>query len=476
VYVGHGVIEGQGGYSVIDAPSNTVLGHYLTGPATGPLAVNPNGRELYAVHSYVPGWVSVIDTAKNTVTATVPMKAAPFGIAVHPEGTFVYVANSFHVGEARPCYSAELFCDVEVIAFNPRELPSRYRIVVGDDLTGVAVDPAGTRLYVANIIPPLNYGESVPGVISIIDLTLPFPVVTDRIVLGSPERYHAGPYAVAVHPSGTRVYVTDFGDDLVSVIDPVENRVVAEVPIGEPQVGLPVTPASLAVTPDGTRVYVVNLQTHNVSVIDTATNRVVATIAVGRYPLAFGQFIGPPGVVITPPPTPTETPTPSVTATVPPLCIGDCNLDRAVTVDELVMGVNIARDRADLTGCPAIDANHDTTVSVNELVAAVAGALEGCPELRRPTCSPTASRTNSPLVSPTATRTATPHEVPVDSCCARRDGGCFDVPRGGNPRLCVPGDSLGHFSTCDEASGQCVPLPSPTRTRTPGCENSSAAA
>ena len=39
------------------------------------------------------GTVSVIDTATNTVTATVDVGTAPFGVAVNPDGTKVYVAN-----------------------------------------------------------------------------------------------------------------------------------------------------------------------------------------------------------------------------------------------------------------------------------------------------------------------------------------------------------------------------------------------
>ena len=42
-------------------------------------------------------------------------------------------------------------------------------------------------------------------------------------------------------------------------------------------------------------------------------------------------------IVNLPTPTPTAAPTP-----IPPLCIGDCNGDGTVTVDELITGVNMA--------------------------------------------------------------------------------------------------------------------------------------
>ena len=60
-------------------------------------------------------------------------------------------------------------------------------------------------------------------------------------------------------------------------------------------------------------------------------------------------------------------------------CAGDCGVDGAVTVDELIIGVNIALGAARLERCMPIDANRDATVTINELVGAVNAALGGCP-------------------------------------------------------------------------------------------------
>jgi len=59
-------------------------------------------------------------------------------------------------------------------------------------------------------------------------------------------------------------------------------------------------------------------------------------------------------------------------------CLGDCDANLAVTVDELVKGVNIALGTMELGQCGAFDRDQSGTVSVDELVAAVRGALEGC--------------------------------------------------------------------------------------------------
>ena len=82
-------------------------------------------------------------------------------------------------------------------------------------------------------------------------------------------------------------------------------------------------------------------------------------------------------------------------------CAGDCNGDGEVTVDELIIGVNIALDTASLSRCSALDTNHDGIITIDEIIAAVNTALNGCTG-GAPT--PTATATSIP----TATVTATP--------------------------------------------------------------------
>ncbi len=62
-------------------------------------------------------------------------------------------------------------------------------------------------------------------------------------------------------------------------------------------------------------------------------------------------------------------------------CVGDCNGDEEVAINELVTGVNIALGNADLTTCPEFDENRDGECAINELITAVNNALDGCPEI-----------------------------------------------------------------------------------------------
>ncbi len=77
-----------------------------------------------------------------------------------------------------------------------------------------------------------------------------------------------------------------------------------------------------------------------------------------------------PGSVVTPTPTPTAPPAPA--------CVGDCTGDGQVTVNELVVMVNIGLEQMAVRTCPAGDANHDDAITVNEIVAGVSNALNGC--------------------------------------------------------------------------------------------------
>lgn len=81
-------------------------------------------------------------------------------------------------------------------------------------------------------------------------------------------------------------------------------------------------------------------------------------------------------------------------------CVGDCPpADAHVAVNELVLGVNIALGGAVLNACPSYDTNGDGAVGVDELIAAVNNAQEGCAGGATPT----------PIApSPAATSTATP--------------------------------------------------------------------
>src|SRR5262249_22391836 len=60
------------------------------------------------------------------------------------------------------------------------------------------------------------------------------------------------------------------------------------------------------------------------------------------------------------------------------LCTGDCNGDGMVTVDEVILGVNIALSTSPVQTCRQIDLNGDGVVSVDEIILSVNDAIAGC--------------------------------------------------------------------------------------------------
>jgi hypothetical protein len=94
---------------------------------------------------------------------------------------------------------------------------------------------------------------------------------------------------------------------------------------------------------------------HNLHALTLATD----TLALGDAPIS----------------TPTRTPTPTGSLS----CAGDCNGEGTVTVNELILGVNILLESQPLSACPAFDRNDTGSVTIEELVQGVNNLLGACP-------------------------------------------------------------------------------------------------
>jgi hypothetical protein len=142
-----------------------------------------------------------------------------------------------------------------------------------------------------------------------------------------------------------------------------------------------------------------------------------------------GECVGTAGG--TPPPAGTATPTPTATPVLTK-CVGDCNGDGVVTIDEIITGVDIALGNADISACENFDANGDGLVTVDEILTAVNNALNGCPEVPatatpHPTASlPTSTPTyrGTPTATTQITGTVAPTQTPVPT-----------TPSGGTPSI-----------------------------------------
>lgn len=158
-----------------------------------------------------------------------------------------------------------------------------------------------------------------------------------------------------------------------------------------------------------------------------------------------------------------ETPTPTPPSTPLP-CIGDCNQDGQVTIDELLAMVNIALDGVGVSACRAGDANGSGQIEVNEIIDAVNAALGGC----SPTPSPTPVFTPSPTGTPASVCGNGRIEMPetCDDGNTVSDDGCRNcrvVPG----YTCVREPSFCYILQCGVANPTCSGGPSARSKRTP---------
>lgn len=90
-----------------------------------------------------------------------------------------------------------------------------------------------------------------------------------------------------------------------------------------------------------------------------------------------------------------------------PVCVGNCNGDQTVTVDELLVLVNIALGTAEPSSCPH-GIPSGVEVDVGLIIQAVNNALgTGCPQVS-PTLTPTASSAQTPTSGPASTTPTLP--------------------------------------------------------------------
>lgn len=231
-----------------------------TAERTGNL--DPDGNEVSiinadrAVHAAVAGGsganayvanrgsntVSAINTDTNTVVATIPVGSAPTAAVVNPAKTKVYVANG---GDT-----------VSVIDTATSSVEATVHLPPGSTPFGIAINPSGTRVFVTNF-----FGST----LSVIDTS------TNTLVKTIPLGSSKAPEGVVVNPAGTRVYVACPGDATVSVINASTNIVVASITMSVTTVN------DLTISSDGMRVYTLG---GAINVIDTSTNTVVGAISV----------------------------------------------------------------------------------------------------------------------------------------------------------------------------------------------------
>jgi len=213
--------SGDNTMSIIDTGTNAIVGQPVpVGAGPYDVVVSPDGKQLY-VSAESAGAIQVLDAANGRqIGPLIRTGNAPAGLALNPAGTRLYFANFVR-------------STVAVIDLQAGRILTM--IPAGAGAIAVTRDPTGKNLYVA------DFGGGQGNSVSVIDTAR--NTVRSRIIVGT------SPHALAMNSAGTALYVTNQRSDNVSVVDPSTNAVVATTPVDASPVGVAVVYAGTTTPP-----------------------------------------------------------------------------------------------------------------------------------------------------------------------------------------------------------------------------------
>lgn len=335
---------------VVDTTTSSVVKRVPVGHVPRGLWVSADGAQIYVTDSWNDK-VSVIDAQRLEAVRTIATGFEPTGVVADGAGKTLYVAN-------------RLSNDVSVIDIQSGQ--EIKRLAAGRGASYLALSPHGSKIFCTHIYPRLNAFRAPPeSEITVIDTAsqrviereplhnvagvfhvamsadgelavaaqlrpknlIPLAHVEHGWVFGNSlslfgkdvdgvvqvpldelERYFAMPFAVAITPDKSKLFVSTGGSDSVTVIDiarllalvrsrrkPFANDLSASANYVEARIPTGRNPRGIVLSPDGQRLYVANRMDDTVGVIEVKSNRMVSTIDLGGpktiTPLRRGEQI-----------------------------------------------------------------------------------------------------------------------------------------------------------------------------------------
>ena len=296
--------------SVIDLSSLKVVGDIKLGDRIHGVAVQPDGKRLFATvesdHT-----LRIVDTATKEM-ASVKVSGRPNQIAVTPDGKFVVVPirdgdkvdivdvakhevvkslpikephNALNTGSNRYTFVSSMGShEINVIDLEKME----YSAVIpaGGRTRPYVVSPDGKTMYVAVADFHGFVIVDVPGkkVVERVEMPAEHPTPHPLQYESADTRTHG----LALTPDGSELWVTSLLDDCLYIYDVKTKKIVGKVPTGA-------GPNWLAFSPDGGHLYVSNADSGDVSVIDVRGRREITRVKVGKAPKRLAIAVAPPG-------------------------------------------------------------------------------------------------------------------------------------------------------------------------------------
>lgn len=205
--------------AVVDAATHKIERKILVGLKPAFVTVAADGKRAW-VSDYFSGELSIVDLVQGRTLKDVDVGRRPMGLAVGPLGRWAYVSSG--VGRT-----------LTVVDLKTEEVAGRRDVAF-----------AGTHNLERNADGTLLFAAGDPDYLLVLDARDPTAEVR-RIQVGQ------DPVGIAADPWGRYVFVSNYKDSSLSVVDLAANRQVQTCPTEE-------SPMFLEVGPAGRRLYVCN--------------------------------------------------------------------------------------------------------------------------------------------------------------------------------------------------------------------------
>jgi YVTN family beta-propeller protein len=230
--------------------------------------VSRDGRSVVTVHAgYNPHGLMVIDAKSETAVQQVPLETAWHGMAWSPDGRKLYVSGGNATGK-RTNYRAP----IHIFDYHDGKLSDKPTGKLEETIdareiywSGMVHHPRRNLLFAVDMGTGFKSGAVVV-----------FDTASGKLL----QRIgvEMSPYGAALSADGSRLYVSNWASQSVSVIDTEAMKVMATITVGP-------NPNAMELGPNG-RLYVSCANDNSVVVVDTKSRRVVERISTSLTPAA----------------------------------------------------------------------------------------------------------------------------------------------------------------------------------------------
>lgn len=341
--------SGSGTLAVIDTSTLRLSDSLQIGGTPFNLVVAPDGRRVYVTSAdVVPGVVFVVDTNELRLVGRVEVPGDATGIALSPDGGTLYVASAY--------FDRISLIDTTILA-----ITSEFGVHAPWDIA-LSTDGAFGLVGAIEGVQRFDPSNRVPPDLS-------------RDLITPPDDLGMAVLSVVLRHDATRAYATDRYGASLYVLDPIAQTTTQKIslaaPFGNPSPGL-------ALTPNEDVLYVANWANSVVTLIDIRENRVIRHIPVPEAPFKIAMAC--PGGCPLPAPSPTASP---IATSTPAPCWGDCDHDNIETITEVMAAVDAALVGVDPSVCSTVDVDLSHFISIDEVIRVLIGALHGCKDAAR---------------------------------------------------------------------------------------------